>query len=156
MASPPYTAPVENFFWRIRRHQDILEDSERKNFYSDMIVCHLKVDRNESGRIYCTLKVDASCANPHNTLHGGVVASVAAEVGLACAKMMAGEEFFLGEHNTAYLAAAGINAEIEVEGCILRKGRSVIVTCINFRIKESKKLAYTTRSTYYVMPVASL
>ncbi|KAK8963366.1 hypothetical protein KSP40_PGU004295 [Platanthera guangdongensis] len=47
-------------------------------------------------------------------------------------------------------------AEIEVEGCILRKGRSVIVTCINFRIKESKKLAYTARSTYYVMPVASL
>ncbi|KAK8964379.1 hypothetical protein KSP40_PGU002225 [Platanthera guangdongensis] len=110
MASPPYTALVETFFRRIRRHQDISEDSERKNFYSDMILSHLKVDRIESGRIYCTLKVDASCVNSYNTLHGGVVASVAAEVGLACAKMTAGEkDFFLGEHSTAYLAAVGIN-----------------------------------------------
>ncbi|ONK76366.1 uncharacterized protein A4U43_C03F26940 [Asparagus officinalis] len=50
--------------------------------------------------------------NPYNSLQGGegVVAAVAEEVGLTCAKTVAGDkEFFLWESSTAYLSAARLN-----------------------------------------------
>lgn len=45
---------------------------------------------------------------------------------------------------------------VEVDGSILRQGRSVVVTTVEFRMKKTQKLAYTSRATFYVMPVASL
>lgn len=49
-----------------------------------------------------------------------------------------------------------MQSEVEVEGQILRKGRSVVVTTVEFRLKDTKKLCYTSRATFYIMPVASL
>ncbi|XP_020673049.1 uncharacterized protein LOC110092727 isoform X5 [Dendrobium catenatum] len=151
----PSTARTIGFFKTLGLFNNIPEASERKDFYSDIIRSLLKVDYIDRGRVFCTLK------NIYNTLHGGAVASVAEMVGLACVQTVAGDkEFFLGEFSTAYLAAAGLDVrkttEVEVEGSILRQGRSVVVTNIDFRIKESKKLAYTARATYYIMPAASL
>ncbi|KAH0465387.1 hypothetical protein IEQ34_005490 [Dendrobium chrysotoxum] len=153
----PSTARTIGFFKTLGLFKNIPEDSERKDFYSDIIRSFLKVDYIDRGRVLCTLKVNAAVVNIYNTLHGGAVASVAEMVGLACAQTAAGDkEFFLGEFSTAYLSAAGLDTEVEVEGSILRQGRSVVVTNIEFRIKESKKLAYTARATYYIMPAASL
>ncbi|XP_020673046.1 uncharacterized protein LOC110092727 isoform X2 [Dendrobium catenatum] len=162
----PSTARTIGFFKTLGLFNNIPEASERKDFYSDIIRSLLKVDYIDRGRVFCTLKVNAAVVviqsdpsffNIYNTLHGGAVASVAEMVGLACVQTVAGDkEFFLGEFSTAYLAAAGLDTEVEVEGSILRQGRSVVVTNIDFRIKESKKLAYTARATYYIMPAASL
>uniref|UniRef100_J3MKL8 Thioesterase domain-containing protein n=1 Tax=Oryza brachyantha TaxID=4533 RepID=J3MKL8_ORYBR len=49
-----------------------------------------------------------------------------------------------------------IESEMEVEAQILRKGRSVVVTTVEFRLKETKKLCYLSRATFYIMPVSSL
>jgi acyl-coenzyme A thioesterase 13 len=49
-----------------------------------------------------------------------------------------------------------MQSEVDVEAQILRKGRSVVVTTIEFRLKDTKKLCYTSRATFYIMPVASL
>lgn len=49
-----------------------------------------------------------------------------------------------------------MQSEVEVEGRILRKGRSVVVTTVEFKLKDTNKLCYTARATFYVMPVASL
>ena len=45
---------------------------------------------------------------------------------------------------------------VEVDSSVLRQGRSVVVTKIEFRLKETQKLLYTSRATFYVTPVASL
>uniref|UniRef100_A0A0E0AJB9 Thioesterase domain-containing protein n=1 Tax=Oryza glumipatula TaxID=40148 RepID=A0A0E0AJB9_9ORYZ len=110
-----------------------------------------------SPRVSCTLTVSPAAINAYNTLHGGMVAAVAEAVGMACARAAAGDkEMFLGELSTAYLSAARLNSEVEVEAQILRKGRSVVVTTVEFRLKDTKKLCYSSRATFYIMPVASL
>uniref|UniRef100_A0A0E0AJC5 Thioesterase domain-containing protein n=1 Tax=Oryza glumipatula TaxID=40148 RepID=A0A0E0AJC5_9ORYZ len=110
-----------------------------------------------SPRVSCTLTVSSAAVNAYNTLHGGMVAAVAEAVGMACARAAAGDkEMFLGELSAAYLSAARLNTEVEVEAQILRKGRSVVVTTVEFRLKGTKKLCYTSRATFYIMPVASL
>ncbi|XP_020581378.1 uncharacterized protein LOC110025300 [Phalaenopsis equestris] len=153
----PSAARTIGFFTTLGLFQNIPEASERKDFYSDLIRSLLKVDHIDRGQIACTLKVNASVVNPYNTLHGGVVSSVADLVGLACVKTVYGDkEFFLGEFSTSYLAAARLDTEVEVKGSIIRQGRSVVVVNIEFRMKESKKLAYTSRATFYIMPAASL
>uniref|UniRef100_A0A0E0LK96 Thioesterase domain-containing protein n=1 Tax=Oryza punctata TaxID=4537 RepID=A0A0E0LK96_ORYPU len=108
-------------------------------------------------RVSCTLSVSPAAVNAYDTLHGGMVAAVAEAVGMACARAAAGDkEMFLGELSTAYLSAARLNSEVEVEAQILRKGRSVVVTTVEFRLKDTKKLCYLSRATFYIMPVASL
>uniref|UniRef100_A0A0E0Q7W3 Thioesterase domain-containing protein n=1 Tax=Oryza rufipogon TaxID=4529 RepID=A0A0E0Q7W3_ORYRU len=110
-----------------------------------------------SPRVSCTLTVSPAAVNAYNTLHGGMVAAVAEAVGMACARAAAGDkEMFLGELSAAYLSAARLNSEVEVEAQILRKGRSVVVTTVEFRLKGTNKLCYTSRATFYIMPVASL
>ncbi|PKA54170.1 hypothetical protein AXF42_Ash000003 [Apostasia shenzhenica] len=163
MAAPPEqskplsVAKTEGFFRTLGLFQGIPEASERKDFHSDLIRSLLKVDRVELCRIVCTLTVKSSVTNPFNILHGGVVAAVSEAVALACLKTAAGDkEFFLGESSTAYLAAARVDTEVEVTGYILRQGRSVVVTNVDFRSKETGKMAYTSRETFYIMPAASL
>ncbi|KAL6843267.1 hypothetical protein ACP4OV_026980 [Aristida adscensionis] len=113
-------------------------------------------------RVACVLTVSPAVTNQYNTLHGGAVAAAAEVVGMACARAAAGDrEMFLGELSTAYLAPARSHgplyqSEVDVEAQVLRKGRSVVVTTIEFRLKDTKKLCYTSRATFYIMPVASL
>jgi acyl-coenzyme A thioesterase 13 len=49
-----------------------------------------------------------------------------------------------------------MQSEVDVEAKILRKGRSVVVTTIDFTLKDTKKLCYTSRATFYILPAASL
>ncbi|CAL5065674.1 unnamed protein product [Urochloa decumbens] len=115
------------------------------------------VSASPDPRVSCTITVSPAVTNSYNTLHGGAVAAVAEAVGMACARAAAGDkEMFLGELSTAYLAAARLHSEVDVEALILRKGRSVVVTTIEFRLKDTKKLCYTSRATFYIMPAASL
>ncbi|NP_001152568.1 thioesterase family protein isoform 2 [Zea mays] len=131
--------------------------AERPDAYTSLVRAIVSSAAVTSSRVSCTLTVSPAVANQYNTLHGGAVAAVAEAVGMACARAAAGDkEMFLGELSTAYLAAARLNSEVDVEAQILRKGRSVVVTTIDFRLKDTKKLCYTSRATFYIMPVASL
>ncbi|WVZ63061.1 hypothetical protein U9M48_012731 [Paspalum notatum var. saurae] len=121
------------------------------------ILSSVAVSTAPAPRVTCTITVSPAVTNPYNTLHGGLVAAVAEAVGMACAQTAVGDkEMLLGELSTAYLAAARCDSEVDVEAQILRKGRSVVVTTIEFRLKDSKKLCYTSRATFYIMPLASL
>ncbi|XP_058086639.1 uncharacterized protein LOC131233840 [Magnolia sinica] len=165
-ASPPpskqqmqaLVSTTATFLQTLGLDEDIPEDTNKKGAYDKMMVRGLlKVDRIERGRITCVFTVKPSLTNPYNTLHGGVVAALTEAMGLACAGSVAGDkDFFLGELAMSYLSAARVNEEVEVDGCIVRHGRKVIVTSIEFRMKQSRKLVYGGRATFYMMPVANL
>ncbi|KAF5946313.1 hypothetical protein HYC85_016541 [Camellia sinensis] len=98
------------------------------------------------------------CLNVYGGLHGGAVASVAEMVSIACARTVVGKdkELFLGELGISYLSAAPRNAELNVNASVVRSGRNLTVIAVEFKVKDSERLAYTSRATFYNMPVASL
>ncbi|KAL6611263.1 hypothetical protein ACP70R_039191 [Stipagrostis hirtigluma subsp. patula] len=163
---PQRLSPAESreatlaFFRRLGVGVHLPARAERPDAFAALVRAVLSsaaVSAGPAPRVSCTLTVSPALVNRYNTLHGGAVAAVAEAVGLACARAAAGDkEMFLGELSTAYLAAARLNSEVDVEAHILRKGRSVVVTTIEFRLKDTKKLCYTSRATFYIMPVASL
>ncbi|XP_066399101.1 uncharacterized protein [Miscanthus floridulus] len=148
------------FFQALGADARLPASAEQPDAYSALvraILSSVAVTASPSPRVSCTITVSHAVTNPYNTLHGGAVAAEAEAVGMACARAASGDrEMFLGELSTAYLAAARCDAEVDVEAQILRKGRSVVVTTIDFRLKDTKKLCYTSRATFYIMPVASL
>ncbi|XP_078167700.1 thioesterase superfamily protein isoform X1 [Carex rostrata] len=160
MASPPPADSIANlmrFLRNVGMGKSLPSIAHSQDSISHIIRSILSVDLIQPGHIICTLTVNPTVSNFYNTLHGGVVASVSEAMTLACAKSVAGDkELFLGEMTTSYLSAARIDEKVEVEASILRQGRRVIVTSVDFRIKTTKKLLYTSRTTVYIMPVASL
>ncbi|GMP61597.1 hypothetical protein CsSME_00023998 [Camellia sinensis var. sinensis] len=131
---------------------------EAEELFSDFIRGLLKVDRIERGRVSCFLSVKPSAMNVYGGLHGGAVASVAEMVSIACARTVVGKdkELFLGELGISYLSAAPRNAELNVNASVVRSGRNLTVIAVEFKVKDSERLAYTSRATFYNMPVASL
>ncbi|GAA0163313.1 hypothetical protein Leryth_024707 [Lithospermum erythrorhizon] len=91
-------------------------------------------------------------------MHGGAVASVAELVSIACATTVVGKgkDLFLGELSMSYLSAAPGNAEVIVDASVVRTGRNLTVVSGEFRLSKTKKLVYTSRATFFNMPVASL
>ncbi|XP_039806803.1 uncharacterized protein LOC120670714 isoform X2 [Panicum virgatum] len=161
--NPQRLSPAESrertlhFFHGLGVDVPLPASAERADAYAALVRVIVSSATVSSSRVSCTLTISPGVANQYNTLHGGAVAAVAEAVGMACARAAAGDkEMFLGELSTAYLAAARVNSEVDVEAQILRKGRSVVVTTIEFRLKDTKKLCYTSRATFYIMPVASL
>ncbi|XP_049399332.1 uncharacterized protein LOC125863203 [Solanum stenotomum] len=100
----------------------------------------------------------APCNNVYRTMHGGAIGAVAERVSIACARTVVGKdkELFLVELRMSYLSAAPCNAEVVVDGSIIKSGRNITVVAIDFRLKDSRKLVYTSNATFYHMPVASL
>ncbi|XP_060218795.1 uncharacterized protein LOC132645682 isoform X2 [Lycium barbarum] len=96
--------------------------------------------------------------NLYNSMHGGAVGAVAEKVSIACARTLVGKdkELFLGELGMSYISAAPSNAEVRVDGSVIRSGRNLTVVAVEFRLKDSGKLVYTSNATFYHMPVASL
>ncbi|XP_047252059.1 uncharacterized protein LOC107873321 isoform X3 [Capsicum annuum] len=96
--------------------------------------------------------------NVYGSLHGGAVGAVAERVAIACARTIVGKdkELFLGELSISYLSGTTQNAEVIVNASIVRSGRNLTVVAMDFRLKDSEKLSYISRATFYHMPVASL
>ena len=46
--------------------------------------------------------------------------------------------------------------ELKVDASVVRSGRNLTVIAVEFKIRDSEKLVYTSRATFYNMPVASL
>ncbi|XP_040382330.1 acyl-coenzyme A thioesterase 13-like [Oryza brachyantha] len=159
-------SPAESREWTQRFFRGLGVDAplpaaaDRSDAYSALVrgvLSSATVSAAGPPRVSCTLTISHAAINAYNTIHGGMVMGVAEAVGMACARAAVGDkEMFLGELSTAYLSAARLNSEMEVEAQILRKGRSVVVTTVEFRLKETKKLCYLSRATFYIMPVSSL
>ncbi|KAL2461598.1 Thioesterase superfamily protein [Abeliophyllum distichum] len=129
-----------------------------KDSFSNLIGGVLKVIKIQRGKISCLLTVKPPTLNGYGGLHGGSVGAVAERVAIACARTVVGKDknLFLGELSISYLSAAPRNAEVIVDGSVVRSGRNLTVVAIEFRIKESGRLAFITRATFYNMPIASL
>lgn len=84
--------------------------------------------------------------------------AIAERVAIATGRTMVGEdkELFLGELGISYLSAAPKNAELVVDGSVVRSGRNLTVVAMVFKMKDSGKLAYTARATLYNSPIAKL
>ncbi|KAK1272631.1 hypothetical protein QJS04_geneDACA010720 [Acorus gramineus] len=157
---PEWAAITERFFSVSGINLSIPDSALKHDFHSDLIKSQtlFNVHRIDRGIVSCSFTVHPSLANAYNTLHGGVVGAVAEMVAVACAKTVAKgfADFFLGEVSTSYLSAVRIEEVVEVEGRVLRQGRTVVVSIVEFRVKETKKLVYVSRVTVYNMPLASL
>ncbi|XP_059651464.1 uncharacterized protein LOC132299047 [Cornus florida] len=153
-----YKSDVLRFFNRVGMSTHVPQRFDTKHFYSDLIGGLLKVQYLERGRISCLLAVKPPVTNIYHGLHGGAVAAVAEMVSIACARTVVGKdkELFLGELSVSYLSSAPENAELVIDGSVVRSGRNLTVTEVSFRLKKSEKLTYTARATFYNMPVASL
>ncbi|KAK6920176.1 Thioesterase domain [Dillenia turbinata] len=156
--SPSVVSRVENFLSDPEITEPSPESGAQSNSYSDLVRGLLKLDQLQRGRITCLLSVKPFVSNVYGGLHGGAVAAAAEVVSLACARTVVGEdkELFLGELGITYLSSAPINAEVMIEGSIVRSGRNLTVTSIEFRLKETKKLIYVARATFYNMPMPKL
>ncbi|XP_022147412.1 uncharacterized protein LOC111016347 [Momordica charantia] len=142
----------------LRDSDQIPDDCNTKDFHSDICRRHLRQLRLERGRATYLLSAEPAICNIYGSLHGGFVAAAAEFLSIACARTVVAEdkEMFLGELSISYLSGAPINAEIVVDASIIRSGRNLTVVTVEFKLQETKKLAYLARSTLYIMPVAKL
>ncbi|KAL8554325.1 hypothetical protein ACS0TY_002493 [Phlomoides rotata] len=155
---PEYYKAVTGFFNHMGAHQTIKPEHNVKDSFSNLISGGLKVISIERGKISCLLNVKAPTLNIYGGMHGGAVAAVAERVAIACARTVVGKDkdIFLGELAISYLSSAPPNTEIVVDGSVVRSGRNLTVTTVNFRLKESGRLVYMSRATFYNMSVSSL
>uniref|UniRef100_A0A1J3K355 Thioesterase domain-containing protein n=1 Tax=Noccaea caerulescens TaxID=107243 RepID=A0A1J3K355_NOCCA len=110
------------------------------------------------GRISCSVIVTPPIANFFNGLHGGAVASIAERLTTACARTVVSEDkqLFLGELSMSYLSAAPISSELLVEGTVVRSGRNLTVVNVEFKMKDTMKVTYFARATFYHTIVSKL
>ncbi|GFP85976.1 hypothetical protein PHJA_000741500 [Phtheirospermum japonicum] len=129
-----------------------------KDSFSSLVGGVLKVISIERGKISCSLDVKSPILNAYDGMHGGAVAAVAERIAIACVRTIIGKEkdIFLSELSISYLSAAPKKVELVVDGSVIKSGRNVTVVAVDFRLKESGRLAYMTRATFYNMPVSSL
>ncbi|XVE77081.1 hypothetical protein DITRI_Ditri13aG0033300 [Diplodiscus trichospermus] len=87
-----------------------------------------------------------------------IFAAIAERVAIATARTVVGEDkdIFLGELGMSYLSAAPKDAELIVDGSVVRSGRNITVVAIEFRMKKTGKLVYTSRATFYNSPLSKL
>ncbi|KAI5647286.1 hypothetical protein M9H77_33291 [Catharanthus roseus] len=149
---------VEGFFNDVGYSNAIPPSLDYKDSYSDLFRQLLEVRSVDRGKISCLLTVKLPILNYYKGMHGGAVAAVAEILSIASARTVVGKdkELFLGESNTAYLSAAPHNAKVIVDASVVRSGRNLTVVLVEFKLEESGKLVYTSRSTFYHMPAASL
>ncbi|CAH9118077.1 unnamed protein product [Cuscuta europaea] len=125
--------------------------------------CHLTqgvlhVHHIHPGKLTCLLVVKPAIMNGFGGMHGGAVGAIAERVAIACARTVVGKdrELFLGDLSMSYLSSAPLNAEVMIHGSVVRSGRSITVVAMEFKLKDSDKLVYISRATFYHTPAASL
>ncbi|XP_004229829.1 uncharacterized protein [Solanum lycopersicum] len=131
---------------------------DTKDSFSELSRSLLKVQHIHRGKISCIVSVKPPIMNIYGSLHGGAGGDVAVRVATACARTIVGKdkELFLGELSISYLSSAPENAEVIVNASVVRSGRNLTVVALDFRLKDSEKLCYISRATFYHVPVASL
>ncbi|KAK2650384.1 hypothetical protein Ddye_017873 [Dipteronia dyeriana] len=142
--------------WRVSSRA--LDNTSTKDFYSNLIGAHLRIDKIQRGRVTCIFSIKPDLLNIYGGAHGGSVAAVAEKMAIACARTVVAEDtdIFLGELSMSYLSASTANSELIVDASIVRSGKNVTAVVVDFKFKESETLVYTCRATFYNTPVAKL
>ncbi|XP_010512454.1 PREDICTED: acyl-coenzyme A thioesterase 13-like [Camelina sativa] len=148
---------VADFFKAIAPDSSVNDFTESDSF-SILFQSNTKALSISRGRVSCSVIVTPSLSNFFNGLHGGAVASIAERVAMACVKTVVCEDkhLFLGELSTSYLSSAPISSELVVEASVVRTGRNLSVVNVEFKIKETMKVTYLSRATFYHSPISKL
>ncbi|KAE8679526.1 Signal recognition particle receptor protein isoform 1 [Hibiscus syriacus] len=151
-------AQVIPFFKRVGSDDPNIENYTSKDFYSNLLCNTLKTHTVRRGHVSCFVTVKPSISNYFGGLHGGAVAAIAERVAVATARTVVGEdkEIFLVDLGMSYLSAAPRDAELIVDGSVVRSGRNITVVSIEFKMKKTGKLTYTSRATFHNSPVSKL
>lgn len=127
-------------------------------FFNAFLRSFIKVDQIQRGRISCTVIAKPPLCNGYRTLHGGAVGSLVEVLSTACARTVVAEdkELFLGEMSISYLSATPENEEVLANASVVKSGRNLTVVAVEFKLKKTGSLLYTTHATFFNRPVASL
>ncbi|KAM0916712.1 hypothetical protein ACQ4PT_010048 [Festuca glaucescens] len=137
------------------------EDISGSTPYDSFVISGVRLDAAEHGRVLCSFVVTPRHASPQGYLLSGVTATLADQMGSAVIYSIGvglSEEGFSGvglsgvslEISVSYVDTATVGEEIEVEGKLLRAGKSVCVVSIDFRKKRTGKLIAQARHTKYL------
>ncbi|XP_047063183.1 acyl-coenzyme A thioesterase 13-like [Lolium rigidum] len=137
------------------------EDISGSTPYDSFVISGVRLDAAEHGRVLCSFLVAPRHASPQGYLLSGVTATLADQMGSAVIYSIgvgfSGEDFSgVGlsgvslEISVSYVDTATVGEEIEVEGKLLRAGKSVCVVSIDFRKKRTGTLIAQARHTKYL------
>ncbi|KFK35319.1 hypothetical protein AALP_AA5G268900 [Arabis alpina] len=155
---PNYVLLVADFIKATTQPNSSLHGYTSHDSFSVLLQSNIKALSVERGRISCSVVVTSGLTNYFNGLHGGAVASIAERLSMACVKtIVTGDKpLFLGEMAMTYLSAAPVLSEVLVEGSVVRSGRNLTVVNVEFKMKETMKLTYLARATFYHSLVSKL
>ncbi|XP_062225691.1 uncharacterized protein LOC133924256 isoform X2 [Phragmites australis] len=123
----------------------------RLHFYDPFVLSGVGVESAEHGRLLCSFVVTPRLASSAGYLRSGVTATLADQVGSAvfyCSGLASSGVSV--EISVSYVDVAAVGEEIEVEGKLLRAGKSVGVVSVDFRKKKTGKLMAQGRHTKYL------
>ncbi|KAK8504124.1 hypothetical protein V6N13_132056 [Hibiscus sabdariffa] len=156
--SKPFEPLITGFFKGVGVQDPNVENYASKDFYSNLLCNTLKTHTVRRGHVTCFATVKPSISNHYGGLHGGAVAAIAERVAIATARTVVGEdkEIFLVDLGMSYLSAAPKDAELIVDGSVVRSGRNITLVSVEFKMKKTGKLAFTSRATFHNSPVSKL
>ncbi|MBA0554245.1 hypothetical protein Golax_024479 [Gossypium laxum] len=154
----PYEPRVMGFFKSVGMHDPNVENYSSRDFYSNLLCNTLKTHTVRRGHVTCFATVTPAVANYFGGLHGGAVAAIAERVAIATTRTVVGEdkEIFLVDLGMSYLSAAPKDAELIVDGAVVKSGRNITAVSIEFKMKKTGKLLFTSRATFHNSPLAKL
>ncbi|EOA24791.1 hypothetical protein CARUB_v10018071mg [Capsella rubella] len=154
---PNHVLMVADFFKAIAPDSSV-NDFTSFDSFSVLFQSNTRALSISRGRVSCSLVVTPALSNFFNGLHGGAVASIAERVAMACVKTVVSEDkhLFLGELSMSYLSSAPISSELVVEASVVRTGRNLSVVTVEFKIKETMKVTYLSRATFYHSLISKL
>ncbi|KAJ4761690.1 Thioesterase superfamily protein [Rhynchospora pubera] len=122
------------------------------HFFDQFILHGLRIDAVEHGRVLCSLSVPPRLSSSSGGyIHGGVITSLADVVGSAvfysAGILTSGVSL---EISVSFVDVASIGDEIDIEGKLLRAGKSVGVTSVDFVNKKTRKTIAQARHTKYL------
>ncbi|AQK43736.1 uncharacterized protein LOC100286193 [Zea mays] len=129
----------------------------RLHFYDPFVLSGVSIEAAEHGRLLCSFVVTPRLASPAGYLRSGVTATLADQLGSAvffCSGLPSSGVSL--EISVSFVDAAAVGEEIEVEGKLLRAGKSVGVVSVDFRKKKTGKLMAQARHTKYLVASSRL
>ncbi|XP_051217412.1 uncharacterized protein [Lolium perenne] len=119
--------------------------------YYVFVMSGVRLDSAEHGRVLCSFVVSPRHANSQGYLLSGVTATLADQLGAAVFYASGiGSSGVSLEINLSFVDTATVGEEIEVEGKLLRAGKSIGIVSVDFRKKRTGKLMAQARHTTYL------
>ncbi|GMI95777.1 hypothetical protein like AT3G61200 [Hibiscus trionum] len=155
--SYPHKALVIHIFKRVEIDDHNVESCSSKDFYSSLFCNTLKSHIIRRGHVTCFATV--KLCNYFGGLHGWDIAALAERVAIARARKVVGEEdkeISLVDLRMSYLSSAPYDSELIVDGSVVRSGRYIILLSVEFKMKKTRKLTFTSHATFHNSPDSKL